>query len=48
MERKLANFKKGVIPGINRARLARQWSLEADMEEWDPVVLAIEVEAMAK
>ena len=48
MERKLANFKKGVIPGINRARLARQWSLEADMEELDPAVLAIEAEAIAK
>ena len=48
MERKLAQFKKGVIPHEERRKLAEAWSDEVDLDLLDETILAIEAESLAK
>ena len=48
MERKLAQFKKGVIPQYEKRKLAEDWSEEVDVDLLDAQILAIEVESLAK
>lgn len=48
MERKLAQFKKGVIPHEERRKLAEDWSKDVDLDSLDATILAIEAESLAK
>ena len=48
MERKLAQFKKGVIPHEERRKLAEDWSKDVDLDSLDATILAIEAESLAR
>ena len=48
IERKLANFKKGIIPIEERQRLAEQWTNDVDVNSLDDTIVSIETESLAK
>ena len=48
MEKKLAGFKKGLIPKVDREELAESWAEEIDVAKLDPLIVAIEADAIAK
>ena len=48
MERKLANFKKGLIPREERLRMADEFASGEDLERLDDTILEIEAAEMAK
>ena len=48
MERKLANFKKGLIPREERLRMVDEFASGEDLERLDDTILEIEAAEMAK
>ena len=48
MERKLANFKKGLIPREERLRMAEEFALGEDLSRIDEEILEIKATEMAK
>ncbi len=48
MEKKLACFKKGLIPHSDRCSLAESWSTVVDVSTLDPIVVTLEANALAK
>ena len=48
VERKLANFKKGIIPIEERRRLAERWTCDVDVNILDDTIVSVETENLAK
>ena len=48
MERKLAQFKKGLIPHEERRKLSEDWSKDVCLDLLNTTILAIEAESLAK
>jgi len=48
MEKKLAAFKKGLIPVPDRDRLSSKWAEEVDNRSLDKTIVAQEAEALVR